>query len=84
MILKASVPVACRSHWENALQAFICHQEGKLQPIDTMKDHNSTADYLHSLAHGYNPQLRVFKETQARRQRDIIRALMLMAGTSQR
>ncbi len=49
-----------------------------------MKDHNSTADYLHSLAYGYNPQLRVFKETQARRQRDIIRALMFMAGTSQR
>ncbi len=67
----------------NALQAFICHQEEKLEHSDKTKDHNSTIDYLHSLADGYNTQLHLFKEAEARRQRGIIKALILMTSTNQ-
>ena len=67
----------------NALQAFICHQEEKLEHSDKTKDHNSTIDYLHSLADGYNTQLHLFKEAEARRQQGIIKALILMTSTNQ-
>ena len=67
----------------NALQAFICHQEAKLEHVDETKKHNSILAYLQSLADEYNKQLHIFKEAEAHRQRDIINAFVLMARDTQ-
>ena len=69
--------------YDNALRTFICQQEGELEHIDKTKDHNSTVDYLHSLADRYNTQLHLFKEAEERRQRGIIKTLILITRTNQ-
>ena len=66
----------------NTLQTFICTQEQQLEKIGNTQQHNLTVEYLCSLADGYNEQLHVFKETEARRQRDIIHALMHIVESS--
>jgi hypothetical protein len=60
----------------SVLQSFICSQESRLDDIEDFEHHNDTVDYLHSLASSYNEQLRVFKATEARRQRNLMDALM--------
>jgi len=58
------------------LQSFICSQEALLEDIEDVKHHNDTVDYLQSLANSYNEQLRIYKEAEAQRQRNMFAALM--------
>ena len=60
------------------LQSFICAQEALLDDMEDVKHHNATVDYLQSLANGYNEQLRVYKEAEARRQRDTLSNLIAL------
>ena len=58
------------------LQSFICSQEALLEDIEDSRQHDDTVDYLRSLADSYNLQLRIYKETEAKRQRATLSALL--------
>jgi len=60
----------------SVLQTFICSQEALLEDIEDVKHHNDTVDYLQSLANSYNEQLRIYKESESQRQRNMLSALM--------
>lgn len=62
------------------LQSFIHSQEALLQDLEDVQQHNDTIDYLHSLANSYNEQLRVYKEAESRRQRDVWSSLLQVMG----
>lgn len=62
----------------SVLQSFICTQEALLEDIDDVRHHNDTVDYLQSLANGYNEQLRIYKDAEARRQKDVLSALLMV------
>jgi len=62
------------------LQSFICSQEALLEDIEDVQHHNDTVDYLQSLANSYNEQLRIYKESEAQRQRSMLTALMRVAS----
>jgi len=59
----------------SVLQSFIYEQEAKLPAVKDTRRHNDAVDYLQSLANGYNEQLRIYKDTEARRQRNLMAAL---------
>ena len=61
------------------LQQFIREQEATLADIQDTQLHNQIVDYLHLLADNYNQQLRVFKETEKRRQRILLLSVMRYA-----
>lgn len=57
------------------LQMFICDHEAELAHVADLKRHNDTVDYLQSLANCYNEQLRIYKQAEAQRHRDLLTAL---------
>lgn len=64
----------------SVLQSFIRDQESQLAEIQDTRKHNETIDYLQSLASSYNEQLRIYKDTEANHQRDMMMALIRFVG----
>ena len=64
----------------SVLQSFIRTQEALLEDMEDIQHHNDTIDYLQSLANGYNEQLRVYKEAESRRQREMLSTLIRVIG----
>ena len=62
------------------LQAFIRQQEEQLPDERDVTRHNEIVDYLNLLASGYNEQLRLFKEAEARRRSTMLLSLMRYVG----
>ena len=64
-----------------ALQNFIHNQEALLPRIKDTRRHNQIIDYLQLLADAYNEQLGRYKAAEARRQQELLVAMIRSANS---